>query len=127
MITELRAVEQIFKALADSTRLRMVGLLIKGEASLKQIRDTLHVPQRKAATHLAYLGRLGLVNCEKRGAIVYYTLAPIGDVSGALMRAVRPVLADLAVVRADHERFEKVPATTTDEPGAPSPDCGRPA
>ena len=45
--------ETVFKALADSTRLRILGLLLTGEVCVCHIHEALRIPQPKASRHLA--------------------------------------------------------------------------
>jgi ArsR family transcriptional regulator len=73
---ELDRVNTLLKALADPTRLRIVGLLGAGEICVCHVHDSLRISQPKASRHLAYLRRAGVVLAEKRGLWVYYRLAP---------------------------------------------------
>jgi ArsR family transcriptional regulator len=71
----LNSADRVLKALADPTRLRIVGLLHTGEVCVCHIYDSLKISQPKASRHLAYLRRAGVVATEKRGLWVYYRLA----------------------------------------------------
>ena len=75
MDKELERVDTLLKALADPTRLRIVGLLDAGEICVCHVHDSLKISQPKASRHLAYLRRAGVVETEKRGLWVYYRLA----------------------------------------------------
>jgi ArsR family transcriptional regulator, arsenate/arsenite/antimonite-responsive transcriptional repressor len=75
----LPAMEQVFKALADQTRLRILALLSRGEICVCDIHETLGIPQSKASRHLAYLRKVGLVSDRKAGLWVYYQLAEPDD------------------------------------------------
>ena len=55
----LDALETLFKALSDRTRLRILALLAKGEVCVCEIHDALGIPQPTASRHLAYLRRSG--------------------------------------------------------------------
>ena len=57
----LGTLEQLFKAMADQTRLRILALLAGGEVCVCDIHETLGIPQPRASRHLAYLRRTGLV------------------------------------------------------------------
>lgn len=76
MHTPTRTLDTVLKALADPTRVRVLGLLRGGEICVCHIYETLGIPQPKASRHLAYLRRAGLVLTSKRGLWVYYRLAP---------------------------------------------------
>ena len=67
--------ETLFKALADATRLRILGLLLTGEVCVCHIHESLRIPQPKASRHLAYLRRARLVAARKEGLWMHYRLA----------------------------------------------------
>ena len=71
----LTEMERVFKALADTPRLRILGLLLTGEACVCHIHESLRISQPKASRHLAYLRRSGLVDTRKEGLWVLYRLA----------------------------------------------------
>jgi ArsR family transcriptional regulator len=70
------AVDRIFRALADRTRLRILCLLRTGELCVGDLLSILDVPQPTASRHLAYLRKSGLVHARKNGKWVHYYLAP---------------------------------------------------
>lgn len=76
---QLADLEAAFKALADRTRLRILGLLLNGEICVCTIHESLDVPQPTASRHLAYLRRARLVETRKEGLWVYYRLATPTD------------------------------------------------
>ena len=67
-------IDQMFKAFADETRLRVLHLLTRGELCVCDLMDTLKLPQSKISRHLAYLRRTGLVHVRKDGLWKYYSL-----------------------------------------------------
>jgi ArsR family transcriptional regulator, arsenate/arsenite/antimonite-responsive transcriptional repressor len=77
--TSVDNLEQLFKAVADRTRLRILALLAEGEVCVCDIQAALGVPQPKTSRHLAYLRRMGLVVDRKEGLWVYYRLADPED------------------------------------------------
>ena len=115
---QLATLEGLFKALADTTRLRIVGLLLTGEVCVCHIHESLNVPQPLASRHLAYLRRAGLVQTRRDGQWVHYRLAPISDpVLGAITQAIQHVLTHMDQVHRDAKRLEKktgccLPATS---------------
>src|SRR3989442_1945195 len=85
MAKQLPEMEQLFKALADATRLRILGLLLTGEVCVCHIHESLRIPQPKASRHLAYLRRAGLVDTRRDGLWVHYRMASLTDpVLGAI-------------------------------------------
>jgi ArsR family transcriptional regulator len=98
----LLSLETLFKALADRTRLRILGLLVNGEVCVCHLHESLDIPQPMASRHLAYLRRAGLVATRKDGLWVHYRLAELQD----------PVLA--SVLSAAAHAVSHVPAASRD-------------
>jgi ArsR family transcriptional regulator len=106
MARSLTDMERLFKALADTTRLRILGLLLAGEVCVCHIHESLRVPQPKASRHLAYLRRAGLVETRRDGLWVYYRLADAADpVVAAIREAVSQALGLAEPVRKDAARL----------------------
>ena len=105
---QIGTLETLFKALADRTRLRILGLLLGGEVCVCDLHESLKIPQPKASRHLAYLRRAGLVEARKKGLWVHYRLAPATDaVRGAVVDAVGHALGHVPAVAHDRQRLEK--------------------
>ena len=66
---------QLFKALADETRLRILNLLCRRELCVCQIVEVLEIGQSKASRHLAHLRHAGLVTDRREGLWMYYSLS----------------------------------------------------
>jgi ArsR family transcriptional regulator, arsenate/arsenite/antimonite-responsive transcriptional repressor len=108
MAQPLNVLEELFKALADATRLRILGLLLTGEVCVCNIHESLKIPQSKASRHLAYLRRSGLVETRRDGLWIHYRLAAVSDpVLGAIVDAVRHGLTHINAVHRDAERLRK--------------------
>jgi ArsR family transcriptional regulator, arsenate/arsenite/antimonite-responsive transcriptional repressor len=75
----LEALETLFKALSDRTRLRILALLAQAEVCVCEIHGALGIPQPTASRHLAYLRRCGLVSDRRKGLWVYYRLSDQAD------------------------------------------------
>ena len=100
--------EALFKALADATRLRILGLLLTGEVCVCDIHESLKIPQPKASRHLAYLRQSGLVDTRRDGLWIHYRLAKLADpVLTAIVDAVRHALTHTETVQRDAERLHK--------------------
>ncbi|HYU79171.1 MAG TPA: metalloregulator ArsR/SmtB family transcription factor [Vicinamibacterales bacterium] len=76
----------VFRALADETRLRILALLGNGEVCVCHIQGGLQLPQPTISRHLAYLRRSGLVEARREGIWMHYKLA---DTASPVIRAVR--------------------------------------
>lgn len=118
MAKQLNDMETLFKALADATRLRILGLLLTGEVCVCDIHESLKIPQPKTSRHLAYLRRSGLVETRREGLWIHYRLGTFADpVMAAVVEAVRHALAHTDTVRRDAERLQKKTGCCVPTPG----------
>lgn len=116
---KLDDLETMFKALADRTRLRILGLLSAGEICVCDIHGSLDLPQPTVSRHLAYLRKSGLVEWRKEGLWVHYKLATLPDpVMQAVLDAVDHALGHLDAQQRDRRRLARRIELT---PGAPRP------
>ncbi|MCI1858670.1 MAG: metalloregulator ArsR/SmtB family transcription factor [Sporolactobacillus sp.] len=69
----LTAVSQIFKAVADPTRIRILYLLSQGECSVSEIARRLHLHQSAVSHQLGFLRHLNLVKSRRSGKEVFYS------------------------------------------------------
>src|SRR5436189_621076 len=107
MSEPLSNMEGLFKALADATRLRILGLLLTGEICVCHIHESLKIPQPRASRHLAYLRRAGLVETRRDGQWVHYRLAvPKDHVTGTLLETIGSCVAALPTWKRDAARLE---------------------
>jgi ArsR family transcriptional regulator len=65
---------QAFKALNDPTRREILELLRKGDLSAGEIVEQFHMTGASISHHLDLLKRAGLIESEKRGQFVIYSL-----------------------------------------------------
>lgn len=67
---------EVFTALSDETRLRIIKLFLScGKAlCVCEIVDVLKLPQYQVSKHLAVLKHTGLIEKERSGTWIYYTL-----------------------------------------------------
>lgn len=72
---ELRRMEKIYRAFSDSTRIRILNIMITGkEFCVEDIQEVLNEGQSKVSRHLSSLVSSALVVREKRGKYNYYYL-----------------------------------------------------
>lgn len=64
----------MFRALGDETRLRILSLIGNQEICVCYFVEALKIGQPKISRHLAYLRRSGLVRARKDGKWVHYSL-----------------------------------------------------
>jgi ArsR family transcriptional regulator len=100
--------EEVFKALADKTRLRILALLGNNEVCVCHIHDTLGLPQPTVSRHLAYLRKSGLVHARRDGVWMHYQLSAGLDpvVQSVIDVAVR-ALTRVPVTNQDRRQFQK--------------------
>ena len=90
-------IEQVFKALADRHRVKILNRLLAadGEAvCVCDLEDLLGLKQPTVSYHLKQLLTAGIVTREKRGSYAYFSLAP------EALERVRELLAPPAVAAA---------------------------
>ena len=121
---QLVQLETVFKALADRTRLRILGLLSAGEICVCDIHGSLGLPQPTVSRHLAYLRRTGLVAGRKAGLWVHYSLAPLPDpVIQAVLDAVGHAIGHVGSHERDRRRLSKMVELTPLDPPPPTRCC----
>jgi len=65
----------VFKGLADETRLQMLALLLRhGELCVCDFEQVLEITQSKASRHLRYLLHAGLLQDRREGVWVHYQI-----------------------------------------------------
>jgi ArsR family transcriptional regulator len=71
----MKTAAQIFKALGDATRLRIMALLVEGrELCVCDIVAALGLPQSTVSRHLAALRNAGLVDDRRQGTWMHYRI-----------------------------------------------------
>jgi ArsR family transcriptional regulator, arsenate/arsenite/antimonite-responsive transcriptional repressor len=68
--------DQLFKAVSEHTRLRLLNLLRLGSICVCELHAVLQIPQPTASRHLAALRHAGLVEDCRSGTRIIYSLAP---------------------------------------------------
>lgn len=66
---------EVFRMLADATRVKLLWVLLSGEASVNQLTETVGKPQAAVSQHLAKLRLAHLVQTRKQGSHVFYSVA----------------------------------------------------
>ena len=75
-LTELKAIQlaELFSALSDASRVRIISLLIEGEMSVSALADELKMTESAVSHQLRGLRQMRLVRARKEGRQVFYTL-----------------------------------------------------
>ncbi len=95
---------ELFKALADPTRLRLLAILFRGEFTVQELTSILRQGQSRVSWHLKILLEVGVVSVKRQGTWGYYRLSS----DNPLFVALRPVL---------ESRFETLPQHQSDLAG----------
>jgi ArsR family transcriptional regulator len=102
----MRQTAEVFKALGDPVRLRIVRLLLERELCVCELMQALEMPQYRVSRHLAVLRRAGLVQDRRRGPWVHYSLPPGHDgLRDSLLTGLRLALEAEPAVRQDLRRL----------------------
>jgi ArsR family transcriptional regulator len=107
---QLRQLVRIYKSFADTTRLRILHLLAaKGDLKVGQLSEALQLPQSTVSRQLALLRAAGMVDDQRDGKWVSYSLheGPLmfeGEMPD-LLRAYGAICPEL---RADLERLSQL-------------------
>jgi ArsR family transcriptional regulator, lead/cadmium/zinc/bismuth-responsive transcriptional repressor len=89
---ELEGMEQFFKVLGDSTRLRILHALLVGELCVCDLGETLSMSVSAVSHQLAVLKSARLVRNRRDGKVVYYSLSD--DHVTSLLESMRTHLSE---------------------------------
>lgn len=73
------AIDLLFRALADPTRLRLLNLMADREICVCYFVEILGISQPKISRHLAYLRRAGIAAARRQGRWMHYRLVTPRD------------------------------------------------
>lgn len=65
---------ELFGALSDTSRVRIIGALTGGELSVGEIAGLVGISQSAVSHHMRHLRQMLLVRARKEGRYVYYSL-----------------------------------------------------
>ena len=106
---ELSEMENLFLALADRTRLKLLNLLRDGEVSVGWLADVLGESQPKISRHLAYLRNAEIVSVRRDGKRMNYKIAlPINSAAFDILKNTLDRLASQTEMRADLETLTRL-------------------
>ena len=102
-------ISQIYKALSEQMRLRILLLLTRGELCVCDIMAVLEEPQSKVSRHIAYLKNSGLIQGKRVGTWMhYYIKGDLDMFSAAHLEFLKRKLSGLDWARADREKMKEV-------------------
>ncbi|MEW6567531.1 MAG: metalloregulator ArsR/SmtB family transcription factor [Chloroflexota bacterium] len=90
-LTETQA--ELFGVLANSTRIRILQTIAKGELSVGEIAQEVQVSIQNTSHHLRYMRDKGLLRSRRVGQSIRYRIANPGFVQSLLSRASKRPMA----------------------------------
>lgn len=107
-----RQLDEILRAAADPTRLRLLNLLRLGGICVCDLQAVLQIPQPTVSRHLAALRHGGLVADSRKGTRIVYALVPAADNPqlAALYELLDRCCPEDEQMRADIARFREAVA-----------------
>lgn len=105
----LDGILNVFRAIGEETRLRIMALLLRGELTVSEITQILGQSQPRVSRHLKILTDAGLVDKFREGSWMFYRIAAAApDAIGGILRAVETLNASGDRVAArDGDRFQQ--------------------
>lgn len=103
----LDGILNVFRAIGEETRLRIMALLLRGELTVSEITQILGQSQPRVSRHLKILTDAGLVDKFREGSWMFYRVtAPAPEAADAILGAVRALNASVdRVIARDGDRF----------------------
>jgi ArsR family transcriptional regulator len=99
---------QLFTALADPTRLRLLNLMSGREVCVCYFVEILNQGQPKISRHLAYLRNAGIVSARREGKWMHYSIQRPYDVAAnSILDTVLAKLAEKPEMQADLARLTR--------------------
>jgi ArsR family transcriptional regulator len=105
----MEAEAELFKALGEPTRLRLVTLLaVEGEVCVCKLAEALDEPDFKVSRHLGVLRSAGVVESRRAGTWMHYRLVDPGNwFEEHIHECLRDCLLDHRTVKRDLKRLSK--------------------
>lgn len=111
-IAYLKAMESMFMALADKTRLRLLNLMASDEVCVCFFTEVLGDSQPKISRHLAYLRNADLVEARRDGKWMHYSIKwPEDEGMRSVLRSTLTALADDPEMQRDKTNYNTVCCT----------------
>jgi len=100
---------QMYKALSEDMRLRIVMLLARDEICVCDLIAIFGESRSKVSRHLAYLKHSGLVKSRRVGTWMHYSLKePLDSTIDAQITFMKQQLSQLPIFRDDEQRMQDI-------------------
>lgn len=104
---ELKEMENLFLALADKTRLRLLNLMREDEICVCFFTEALGESQPKVSRHLSYLRNAGIVSARRDGKWIHYRIEQPENVFAAqILRDTLQWLASQTEMENDYRKLQ---------------------
>lgn len=101
--------ENLFLALSDKTRLRLLNLMREKEICVFYFTEVLGASQPKISRHLAYLRNTKIVSARREGKWIYYKIeTPKSDFAKNVLYDTFAWLESQDEMREDYEKLSKM-------------------
>jgi ArsR family transcriptional regulator, arsenate/arsenite/antimonite-responsive transcriptional repressor len=121
----IASLDELFRALADSTRLRLLNLMSEQEICVCYFTEVIGAPQPKISRHLAYLRRAGIVSARREGKWMHYRVTMPSDPHAlSILKSTLAALRADKQMQRDRERLNRAccgPRSLVQLLGAPAP------
>lgn len=105
----LTQMENLFLALADKTRLRLLNLMRSGEVCVCFFVEVLGESQPKISRHLAYLRNAEIVEARRDGKWMHYKIVfPENEYAALILQDALDWLESQEKMREDYKKLESV-------------------
>lgn len=108
----LDAVLNIFRAIGEETRLRIMVIIIRGEVTVSELTQILGQSQPRVSRHLKILSDAGLVERHREGSWMFYRATIDSDAFGGSVGPITAAMENLSrssdrLIARDRDRFEQ--------------------
>lgn len=101
---------ELFKILADKTRLRLLRILRQGDFTVQDLTRILSMGQSRISRHLLLMSEAGLLQVEKQGTWHYYRLAPSHKLFTEIWPAIESQLSSIDLQEDDTAAVSRIMA-----------------
>ena len=98
----------VLKALADSTRLRLLAILTRGEFTVQELTGILEMGQSRISRHLKILADAGILGVKRQGTWAYYRLGNSSSFAAAIWPSLEKELVRLETYDQDMQGVTEV-------------------
>lgn len=98
---------ELFKALSEESRLRILTILMEREMCVCEIEACLNMSQSNASRHLTALRKCGILECDKKAQWAYYRISEhFKEEHKYLWEYLLVQIKELPTYQSDHEKCE---------------------